>query len=50
MPKDKRLEIPAFREAHKVFCSVYREVYHRYGSVPILRLAASSGDKEARSS
>ncbi len=48
MPKDKRLEIPAFREAHKEVCNVYREISKsRYVRIPELRIAASSGDPEA---
>ncbi|MFA5313393.1 MAG: hypothetical protein WC375_08795 [Methanomassiliicoccales archaeon] len=48
VPKDPRLSIPAFREAHKVVCAVVHRIdktkYHR---IPELRAAAERKEPEA---
>ena len=47
-PKDLRLKIPAFREAHKVVCKVYHEIdKSAWPRLPQLRAAASAGNARA---
>lgn len=49
MARDPRLDIPAFREAHKEVCKVYREIDRsEYKRLPTLRQAAQKGDKAAQ--
>lgn len=47
-PKDPRLAIPEFREAHKIVCKIYHEIDHtKWKRLPALKAAAADGDVEA---